>query len=50
MVTERKRRFGPGTWALIALGGAVLLMLAVWAVAGPSVGAGASPGYGPGGG
>lgn len=47
MVMERKRRFGPGTWALIALGGAVLLMLAVWAVAGPSVGAGRAPATGP---
>lgn len=49
MIMERKRGFGPGTWALIALGGAALLMLAVWALGGPTVGPGPSPGYGPGG-
>ena len=44
---EQTHRRGPGTWALIALGGAVLLMLLGWIVAalvGP--GGHVGPGYG----
>jgi len=46
---EQTHRRGPGTWALIALGGAVLLMLLGWLLAaliGPGVHRGSGYGWG----
>lgn len=41
------RRAGPGTWALVALAGGLLLMVLGWAVAGPAWrGDGAGYGWG----